>query len=214
MIRKAARVSAELAGFAILLFVTRFVMRSHLIPLMDQECHIGGIAVDVLAHGVRFPLLTYAPNEYDNGSFFSGLLAAASFALLGRSVLALKLVTHLISAAGAVAALWLLRGCLDELGITSRRTRWAATAALVVGIAFAPRIETSPAGSGFHGFARRSIGRSTSSFMAPMASCPQSMAKSILSSSPRGGHPDRAITANTIVASSTTRTGARCGRSR
>jgi hypothetical protein len=142
MIRAAARVSAEFAGFAILLFVTRFVMRSHLIPLMDQECHIGGIAIDVLAHGVRFPLLAYAPNEYDNGSFFSGLLAAASFALLGRSVLALKLVTHLISAAGAVAALWLLRGCLDELGITSRRARWAATAALVVGIAFAPRVVT------------------------------------------------------------------------
>jgi len=142
MIRSVARVSAELAGLAILLFVTRFVMRSHLIPLMDQECHIGGIAVDVLAHGVRFPLLAYAPNEYDNGSFFSGLLAAASFALLGRSVLALKLVTHLISAAGAVGALWLLRGCLDELGVTSRRTRWAATAALVIGIAFAPRVVT------------------------------------------------------------------------
>ncbi len=142
MIRAAARLSAELAGFAILLFVTRFVLRSHLIPLMDQECHIGGIAIDVLAHGVRFPLLAYAPNEYDNGSFFSGLLAALSFALLGRSVLALKLVTHLISAAGAVGALWLLRGCLDDLGVTSRRARWAATAALVVAIASAPRIVT------------------------------------------------------------------------
>jgi hypothetical protein len=142
MIRTAARVSAEFAGFAILLFVTRFVMRSHLIPLMDQECHIGGIAIDVLAHGIRFPLLAYAPNEYDNGSFFSGLLTAASFALLGRSVLALKLVTHLISAAGAVAALWLLRGCLDELGVGSRRARWAATAALIVAIAFAPRVVT------------------------------------------------------------------------
>ncbi len=142
MIRTAARLSAELAGFAILLFVTRFMLRGHLIPLMDQECHIGGIAIDVLAHGVRFPLLAYAPNEYDNGSFFSGLLAALSFALLGRSVLALKLVTHVISAAGAVAALWLLRGCLDELGVTSRRARWAATAALVIGIALAPRIVT------------------------------------------------------------------------
>jgi hypothetical protein len=25
-----------------------------------------------------FPLLVYAPKEYDNGSFFSGLLAAVS----------------------------------------------------------------------------------------------------------------------------------------
>ena len=55
-----------------LLFVTRFVARAHLVPQTDQECYIGGIAVDVLAHGVRFPLLVYAPNEYDNGSFFSG----------------------------------------------------------------------------------------------------------------------------------------------
>jgi hypothetical protein len=142
MIRAAGRVSAELAGFATLLFITRFMMRSHLIPLIDQECHIGGIAVEVLAHGVRFPLLAYAPNEYDNGSFFSGLLTALSFALLGRNVLSLKLVTHLISAAGAVGALWLLRGCLDELGVTSRRARWPATAVLVVGIAVAPRVVT------------------------------------------------------------------------
>ncbi|MFN8644254.1 MAG: hypothetical protein U0802_22320 [Candidatus Binatia bacterium] len=93
----------RLAGFAALFFLTRFVARGYLAPQMDQECHIGGIAVDVLTHGVRFPLLAYAPNEYDNGSFFSGLLAALSFTVLGRRLLALKLVTHLISAAGAVA---------------------------------------------------------------------------------------------------------------
>src|SRR5437588_9647735 len=104
---------------AALLFLTRFVARSHLIPLSDQECHVGGVAVDVLAHGIRFPLCAYAPNEYDNGTLFSGLLAALSFSVLGRNVLALKLTTHLIAAAGAVAALWLLRGCLEELGLTS-----------------------------------------------------------------------------------------------
>src|SRR5262245_24808144 len=108
----AGRCAAEFLGFALLLFVTRFIARGSFVPLMDQECHIGGIAVDVLAHGVRFPLLVYAPNEYDNGSFFSGVLAALAFTLLGRNVLALKLVTHAITAAGAVATLWLLRGCL------------------------------------------------------------------------------------------------------
>ena len=138
----AARLGAALIGFAVLLFITRFVARAHLIPQTDQECHIGGIAVDVLAHGIRFPLLVYAPNEYDNGSFFSGLLAALSFALLGRSVLALKLVTHVIVAAGAVATLWLLRGCLEELGLMSRRVRWAATTVLVVALALAPRVVT------------------------------------------------------------------------
>jgi hypothetical protein len=140
--RTAALLIAQFAGFAVLLFVTRFIARGHLVPQMDQECHVGGIAVDVLAHGIRFPLLVYGPNEYDNGSFFSGLLAAVSFALLGRSVLALKLVTHLVSAAGAVATLWLLRGCLDELGLTNRRVRWVAATALVIALALAPRVVT------------------------------------------------------------------------
>jgi len=130
---------AEFAGFAVLLFITRFIARAHLIQQMDQECFIGGVAVEVLAHGIRFPLLVYAPNEYDNGSFFSGLLAAVSFTLLGRNVLALKLVTHLISTAGAVATLSLLRDALTEMGLTSRRIRWIATAVLVVVLALAPR---------------------------------------------------------------------------
>lgn len=140
--RTAVRLFAELVGFAALLFVTRYVARGHLVPQMDQECYIGGIAVDVRAHGVRFPLLVYAPNEYDNGSFFSGLLAALSFSLFGRRLLALKLATHVISAAGAVATLWLLRGCLEETRMTRRPARWAATAAVVIGIALAPRVVT------------------------------------------------------------------------
>ncbi len=140
--RTTALLSVQFVGFATVLFVTRFLLRSHLVPQMDQECHIGGIGLDVLAHGIRFPLLAYAPNEYDNGSFFSGLLAAGSFALLGRSVLALKLVTHLVVAAGAVASLWLLCGCLDELGVTNRRVRLVGATALVIALALAPRVVT------------------------------------------------------------------------
>src|SRR4051794_7532526 len=74
----------ELIAFAALLFVTRYLARGHLAVQMDQECHIGGIAAEVLGHGVRFPLVAYAPNEYDNQSFYSGLLAALSFSLIGR----------------------------------------------------------------------------------------------------------------------------------
>jgi len=133
---------AEWAAFAAVLFLSRFVARGHLVPRYDEECTLGAVAVDVLAHGVRFPLSTYAPNEYDNGFFLSGLLTAASFSLLDRNVLALKLVTLAMSALGAVAALSLLRGCLAELGLTSRRARWTATAALVIAIALAPRVVT------------------------------------------------------------------------
>ena len=140
--RTAVRLLAQLVGFAVLLFATRFVARPHLAMRLDEECHIGGIAVDVLAHGIRFPLLVYPQNEYDNGALFSGVLTALSFSLLGRNLLALKLVMHLLSAAGAVAALWLLRGCLADLGVTSRRVRWTATAALIVAIALAPRLVT------------------------------------------------------------------------
>lgn len=132
----------EFVAFAVLLFVTRYLARGHLTVQMDQECHIGGIAAEVLRHGVRFPLVAYAPNEYDNQSFYSGLLAALSFSLIGRRLLALKLVTHLASAAGAVGTLWLLRSCLEELGLTRRAVRWSATAALVIAIALAPRVVT------------------------------------------------------------------------
>ena len=137
------RLVGELAAFAALLFVARFIARGHLVPQMDQECHIGGIAVDVLAHGIRFPLLVYAPNEYDNGSFFSGLLAAVAFVVLGRNLLALKLVTHVISAAGAVAALSLMRACLAELRLTDRFVRWGAIATLLCVFAMAPTLVTA-----------------------------------------------------------------------
>lgn len=140
--RAALLLAAEVAAFAVLLFATRFIARAHLIPQTDQECYIGGIATDVLAHGLRFPLVAYAPNAYDNGSLFSGLLAALSFSLFGPSVLSLKLGTHLIAAIGAVAALWLLRGCLDELGLRRRTARWTAIAVLVVAMALAPRAVT------------------------------------------------------------------------
>lgn len=140
--RTLARLSAEFASLAVLLFITRFVALGHVVGQTDQECHIGGIAIDVLTHGVRFPLLVYAPNDYDNGSFFSGLLAALSFVVLGRNVLALKLVTHAISVAGAVATIAVLRAVLRELDVTSRLGRWTAIAALVVTIALAPRTVT------------------------------------------------------------------------
>jgi hypothetical protein len=137
--RALAQGAGEYLAFGVLLFVARFVARGHLAGRMDQECHVGGIAVDVLAHGVRFPLAAYSPNEYDNGSFLSGLLAAASFRLLGQSVLSLKLVTHAIVTAGAVASLWILRLCLDELGVRDRIARWTGLVALVVATASAPR---------------------------------------------------------------------------
>ena len=138
-LRALARPSAEAFALGALLFVTRFLLQASLAPQVDQECHIGGIAVDLLAHGVRFPLLSYAPNEYDNGSFVNGALAALSFTVFGRSVLALKLVTHAFVTVGAFATLSLLRTCLDELGWTGRRERALAIAALIIGLALAPR---------------------------------------------------------------------------
>lgn len=140
---RALRLLGELIAVAALLFVARFIGRHYLVTEMDQECHIGGIAVDVLAHGIRFPLLAYAPNDYDNGSFFSGLLAALSFSMFGRNLLALKLVTHAISAAGVVAALALLRACLVELRLESRLIRALAIATLLYGFAMAPTLVTA-----------------------------------------------------------------------
>ncbi len=144
----------EFVAFATLLFVVRFILRGHLVQDVDEDCTLGGVAVDLLAYGVRFPLAVYAPNNYENGFFYSGLLTAASFSVLGRNVLALKLPTHLIVSMGAVATLWLLRGCLDELRLTARSVRWTAIAVLIVATAFSPRLiafySTCTVGIGSH----------------------------------------------------------------
>ncbi len=175
--RRLAYPLGEFAAFATLLFVVRFIMRGHLVPQLDEECTIGGAALDILAQGIRFPLPVYAPNDYENGFFYSALLAAGSFSLLGRNVLALKLPTHLIASLGAVATVWLLRSCLDELRLHTRHARWTAMAVLVVATAFAPRelvlFQTWNVGIGSHAeglaidmvllalFARRRAGWST-----------------------------------------------------
>jgi hypothetical protein len=125
-----------------LLFVARFVLMGVLVVWMDQECHLGGIAVDVLAHGIRFPLAAYAPNEYDNGTFLQSLLVAIGFATIGRHLLVLRLVTHAIVSAGALAALYLLLRCLRELGLDGRRARWVGTTMLLVALALAPPLVT------------------------------------------------------------------------
>ncbi len=138
-IRTSAYALLEFSALALLLFVVRFILRGHLVPQLDEECALGGVAVDVLARGIRFPLAMYAPNDYENGFFYSGLLTAGSFAALGQRALALKLPTHLIVSAGAAAALWLLRSCLDELRLRARWARATAIAVLVIAFAFSPR---------------------------------------------------------------------------
>lgn len=139
---RAARLAGELVAWGSLLFVARFVAQGHLAFRMDQECHIGGIAVDVLAHGVRFPLAVYSPNEYDNGSFIQGLLASLGFAVVGPRVLVLRLVTHAFLTVGAVATMRLMHVALEELGWTEARQRWLATTVLVVAFALAPPLVT------------------------------------------------------------------------
>lgn len=153
-LRTLAYLLGEFATFAALLFVVRFILRGHLVPQLDEECNLGGAAVDMLAHGIRFPLPVYAPNDYENGYFYSSLLIARSFAWLGRNVLALKLPTHLVTSMGAVATLWLLRSCLDELRLGARQARWTAITVLVVATAFSPReiafFSTCAVGIGSH----------------------------------------------------------------
>jgi hypothetical protein len=129
-------------GLGLLLFVARFVLQGHLAPQVDQECHIGGIALELLAHGLRYPAIVYSANDYDNASLVSGALVALGFAALGPSVLVLKLATHAFVTVAALASLSLLCACLDELGVTERGRRALAVAALLVSLALAPRIVT------------------------------------------------------------------------
>src|SRR5262245_49254137 len=92
----------EFTTFALVLFVTRFLWRGLLLIRIDEEC-VGGVAHEILAHGIRFPLGVYADNPYDNGFFAAGLVTAGLFSVFGQRVLVMKLVPHLLSAAGAVA---------------------------------------------------------------------------------------------------------------
>jgi len=142
VLRKIAAIGAQYLAVFALLFVARFVVMGALVTWMDQECHLGGIALDVLTHGIRFPLAAYAPNEYDNGTFLQALLVAVGFATMGRHVLVLRLVTHAIVSAGALAALYLLRRCLRELGLDGARAQWLGTIVLLVALALAPPLVT------------------------------------------------------------------------
>ena len=140
--RTAASIGGLTALFVVVLFVARYVARSHLALCVDEEC-LGGVAVEVLAHGVRYPLAVYAENNYDNGFFVSGLITAALFSVFGRRVLVFKLEALIASAAAAVATLALVSACLRELQITDRRARGAAFATVFVGIVIAPRLVTA-----------------------------------------------------------------------
>src|SRR3989442_399484 len=91
-LRRIAQIGAQLAAVFALLFVARFVCMGVLVVRMDQECHLGGIAVEVLAHGIRFPLAAYAPNEYDNGTFLHALLVAIGYSAIGRTLLVLPVL--------------------------------------------------------------------------------------------------------------------------
>lgn len=142
VLRRVAAIVAQYVAVFAVLFVARFVLLGTFVVAMDQECHLGGIAADVLAHGIRFPLAAYAPNEYDNGTFLQALLVALGFATFGRRVLMLRLVTHAIVSAGALAALYLLRRCLGEVGLTGRRAQWLGAALLLVALALAPPLVT------------------------------------------------------------------------
>lgn len=140
--RPAALIVGLTSCFVIVLFVARYVARGHLALCVDEEC-VGGVAVEVLAHGVRYPLAVYAENNYDNGFFVSGLITAALFSIFGRRVLAFKLEPLVVSAAAAVATLALVMWCLRELQIEDRRAKRAALAAALLGIVIAPRVATA-----------------------------------------------------------------------
>ncbi len=140
--RTAALIVGLTAFFVVVLFIARYMARGHLALCIEEECSGGGVAVEVLAHGVRYPLSVYAQNTYDNGSFVSGLVTAALFSVFGRRALTFKLEPLIVSAAAAVAILALVALCLRELQITDRRARRAGFAAAVIGIVIAPRYAT------------------------------------------------------------------------
>lgn len=119
-------------GFALaataltVLFVSRFFLLTSAAFVTPEECHTGGIAAEVLKHGLRFPLWAYTPENYENGIVIGGLLATPLYGLFGEDVFALKLFAFVISATGMLAGLALLRRLLAATGLESRHARFAA----------------------------------------------------------------------------------------
>lgn len=138
--REAIPAALRFAAVSAALWVVRVYLLADLPESSPETCHTGAIASDLLDHGMRFPFRAYTPETYENGIVLEGIFAAPLFALLGRNLLALKVLAHAFASISAVMGLSLLERVLDDLGATRRSTRAAAQAAYLVLTAFAPRL--------------------------------------------------------------------------
>ncbi|MFA6449429.1 MAG: hypothetical protein WCX65_08180 [bacterium] len=109
--RKAAlykRFIIYVAAF-MLLFTSRFIYHPQYLKMSRDQCHTGAIATDILDHGFRLSYFDYLPERNGNGAFIAGLAAIPFFAIVGKSVFALKLIGFIIGALTMLIGLWLIR---------------------------------------------------------------------------------------------------------
>ena len=134
--------SATFAAIFIALFLIRTVLYANLPDATSESCHTGGIAVEILDHGLRLPLRAYTPEMYEIGIVIEGFLAAPLFALLGPNLLAIKLLATLFATVAACAGLALVPRLLDAREITDVRVRRSVVAGYLLLTALAPRVFT------------------------------------------------------------------------
>lgn len=127
-----------LAWAAVLLAFARLVLQPQMLAVAPEECHTGGIAVDLLEHGMRWPFFSYTPEHYENGIVLQGFLAVPFFVAFGRNVLALKLLTIVVAFLVVVLGFALLLRVLAATGLTRGPRRTAAIGCYLALMVFAP----------------------------------------------------------------------------
>lgn len=132
----------RVVAVALALALARMVLRGQLLVLTNEECHTGGVALEVLRHGLRFPLGAYTPEFYENGIVIQGLLAVPFVAAFGPTLLALKLLSLCVSTAQALLGLSLVRAVARELDPEAKTSSAVAQVAWLALFALGPPMFT------------------------------------------------------------------------
>lgn len=105
--------SLRFLAIGLALFAARILFMPDIPDVSPETCHSGAIASELLDHGIRFPLLAYTPESYENGIIVEGFLTVPFFQLFGRNLLALKLLAHVFATVSTLMGFALLERALD-----------------------------------------------------------------------------------------------------
>jgi len=134
-VRKALVAFLLFVALAVLRLVVQGTVSS---TVTTEECHTGGMAQEILAHGFALPFGAYTPEVYENGIVLQGFAAAAFFASIGPSVLTLRVLALLVSWIGLLLTWSLAKRTGNTLGMDAERAQWSLLAVCLLMTGLAP----------------------------------------------------------------------------